>query len=145
MALTEKSVLVEYPATQMYDLVADVARYPEFLPWCGASEILSREGDVVHAAIQIDYHGIRQRFSTRNTLTPGELIRMALIDGPFRELDGSWRFTALGANACKIEFRLHYEFSSRLLEKLVGPVFHYIANSFVEAFVRRAAQLHGHR
>jgi ribosome-associated toxin RatA of RatAB toxin-antitoxin module len=145
MALTEKSVLVEYSAPQMFALVADVARYPEFLPWCGAAEVLSQEGNVVHASIQIDYRGIRQRFSTLNTSTQGELIEMKLVDGPFRQLDGSWRFKALGEHACKVEFRLHYEFSSKLLEKLVGPVFHYIANSFVDAFVKRAARLHGSR
>jgi ribosome-associated toxin RatA of RatAB toxin-antitoxin module len=70
------------------------------------------------------------------------LIEMNLVDGPFRQLDGSWRFKALGENACKIEFRLHYEFSGRLLEMLVGPVFHYIANSFVDAFVKRAKQVY---
>lgn len=145
MALTEKSVLVEYPAAQMYALVADVARYPEFMPWCGGAEVLSHDGGVVHAAISIDFRGIRQRFSTENRQQEPELIEMKLVDGPFRELDGSWRFKALGEQACRIDFRLHYEFSSRLLETLVGPVFHYIANSFVDAFVKRAAQIYGPR
>lgn len=145
MALTEKSVLVEYSAAQMYALVADVPRYAEFLPWCGGAQILSRDGDVVHAAISIDFRGIRQKFSTENRQREPELIEMRLLNGPFRELDGSWRFKALGEQACRIDFRLHYEFSSKLLEKLVGPVFHYIANSFVDAFVKRAAQLYGAR
>lgn len=145
MALTEKSVLVEYPAAQMFKLVADVPSYPEFLPWCGDASILRREGNVVHAAIQIDFRGIRQRFSTENRLTPDELIEMKLVDGPFRILDGSWRFKPLGEQACKIEFRLHYEFSSKLLEKLVGPVFNYVANTFVDAFAKRAEQLYGSR
>ncbi|MGH8758821.1 MAG: type II toxin-antitoxin system RatA family toxin [Burkholderiales bacterium] len=145
MALVEKSVLVEYSASQMHALVEDVARYPEFLPWCGGSEVLWREGDVTHAAIRIDYRGIRQRFSTENRSRPPQLIEMKLVDGPFRQLDGSWHFKPLGEQACKIEFRLRYEFSSRLLEKLVGPVFHYIANTFVEAFVRRAQQIYGKR
>lgn len=145
MALTEKSVLVEYSAAQMYALVADVPSYPEFLPWCGGAQILSRDGDIVHAAISIDFRGIRQKFSTENRQREPELIEMKLLHGPFRELDGSWRFKALGEQACRIDFRLHYEFSSKLLEKLVGPVFHYIANSFVEAFVNRAAQLYGTR
>lgn len=136
-------MLVEYSAAQMFALVADVARYPEFLPWCGGAQILGEESGVVHASIQIDFRGIRQRFSTRNTLEHDALIQMKLVDGPFRELDGSWRFKALGEHACKIEFRLHYEFSSKLLEKLVGPVFHYIANTFVDAFVKRALQLYG--
>ncbi len=145
MALTEKSVLVEYSAAQMYALVADVARYPEFLPWCGGAQVLSQDGAVVHAQISIDFRGIRQRFSTENRQNEPELIEMKLVDGPFRELDGSWRFKALGEQACRIDFRLHYEFSSKLLEKLVGPVFHYIANSFVDAFVKRAARIYGAR
>lgn len=145
MALVEKSVLVEYSAAQMYALVEDVSAYPEFLPWCGGSEILKKETDLTRAAIVIDFRGIKQRFSTQNRLDPPQLIQMTLVDGPFRQLDGSWRFKALGENACKIEFRLHYEFSSKLLEKIVGPVFHYIANTFVDAFVKRARQLHGER
>ncbi len=68
---------------------------------------------------------------------------MRLVSGPFRTLDGTWRFQPLAEQACKIEFRLHYEFSSRLLEKLVGPVFKHIANTFVDAFLKRAQQLYG--
>jgi ribosome-associated toxin RatA of RatAB toxin-antitoxin module len=145
MALVEKSVLIEYSATQMYALVEDVAAYPEFLPWCGGSEILKKEAHLTRAAIVIDFRGIKQRFSTENRLDPPQLIQMTLVDGPFRQLDGSWRFKALGENACKIEFRLHYEFSSKLLEKIFGPVFHFIANTFVDAFVKRARQLYGER
>jgi len=145
MALVEKSVLIEYSATQMYALVENVAAYPEFLPWCGGTEILKKEGDITRAAITIDFRGIRQRFSTQNRAQSPQLIEMTLVDGPFRQLDGSWRFKALGEDACKIEFRLHYEFSSKLLEKIVGPVFHYIASTFVEAFVKRAQQLYGKR
>jgi ribosome-associated toxin RatA of RatAB toxin-antitoxin module len=145
MALTQKSVLVEYSAAQMYALVEDVARYPEFLPWCGGAEVLGREADTMRAAITIDFRGIRQRFSTENRHVPGSLIEMKLLDGPFRELDGSWKFKPLGEDACRIDFHLHYEFSSRLLEKLLGPVFHYVANSFVDAFAKRAGQLYGPR
>ena len=145
MALVEKSMLVEYPAETMYSLVDDVVRYPEFLPWCGGAEILSRDEQNVHAALHINYKGIKQRFSTRNRVEAPKLIEITLIEGPFRRLDGQWRFTPLGAEACKVEFALHYEFSSRLLEKLVGPVFSYIANSFVDAFVKRAESLYGKR
>jgi len=145
MALVEKSMLVEYPAETMFSLVDDVTRYPDFLPWCGGAEILSRDEHTVHAALLISYKGIKQRFSTRNRVEAPQLIEMTLVDGPFRHLDGQWRFTPLGSHACKVEFALHYEFSSRLLEKLVGPVFHYIANSFVDAFVKRAELLYGKR
>ena len=145
MALVEKSVLIEYSAAQMYALVADVTAYPEFLPWCGGTEILKREGEITRAAITIDFRGIKQRFSTENRAQPPQLIEMSLVDGPFRKLEGGWRFKALGDNACKIEFRLHYEFSSKLLEKIVGPVFHFIASTFVDAFVKRAQQIYGKR
>ncbi len=145
MALVEKSVLIEYSAAQMYALVEDVAAYPEFLPWCGGTEILRKEGGITRAAITIDFRGIKQRFSTENRASPPQLIEMSLVDGPFRQLDGSWRFKPLGDDACKIEFRLRYEFSSKLLEKLVGPVFHFIASTFVDAFVKRAQQLYGKR
>ena len=145
MALVEKSVLIEYSATQMYALVENVAAYPEFLPWCGGTEIMKKDGDIARAAIIIDYRGIKQRFTTENRANPPQLIEMSLVDGPFRQLDGSWRFKALGDDACKVEFRLHYEFSSRLLEKIVGPVFHFIASTFVDAFVKRARQLYGKR
>jgi ribosome-associated toxin RatA of RatAB toxin-antitoxin module len=145
MALVEKSVLIEYSAAQMYALVENVSAYPEFLPWCGGTEILRKEGDVTRAAIVIDFRGIRQRFSTENRADPPRLIEMTLLDGPFRQLDGNWRFKALGDAACKIDFRLHYEFSSRLLEKIVGPVFQYIASTFVDAFVKRARQVYSSR
>lgn len=145
MALVEKSVLIEYSAAQMYALIEDVAAYPEFLPWCGGTEVLKREGEITRAAVTIDFRGIKQRFSTENRAQPPQLIEMNLVDGPFRQLDGSWRFKALGDDACKIEFRLHYEFSSKLLEKIVGPVFHFIASTFLDAFVKRAQQLYGKR
>mgnify|MGYP003349401494 CR=1 FL=1 len=70
-------------------------------------------------------------------------MTMKLVDGPFRRFDGTWHFKALGDNACKIEFRLSYEFSSKLFEKIIGPVFSRIANTFIEAFVQRAAQVYG--
>jgi len=145
MALVEKSVLIEYSAAQMYALVENVASYPEFLPWCGGTEILDKQDNLTRAAIVIDFRGIKQRFSTQNRADPPNLIEMTLVDGPFRQLDGSWRFKALGNEACKIEFRLHYEFSSKLLEKIFGPVFHFIASTFVDAFVKRARQLYGER
>ncbi len=142
MALVEKSVLVAHSAEQMYDLVDRVGEYPQFLPWCGGASVTELEGATVHATIDIDYHHIKQSFTTENVRTPPHRIDITLQHGPFRHLDGNWRFIPLGPSACKIEFRLHYEFSSKLLEKLVGPVFHYIANSFVDAFIQRAEKVY---
>jgi ribosome-associated toxin RatA of RatAB toxin-antitoxin module len=148
MAYVEKSMLVGYPAEKMFDLVNEVDRYPEFLPWCGGAEIMQESDQVVHAALKINYKGIKQGFSTRNRIdrpvdNKAGSITMSLVDGPFRTLDGRWRFNPLGGSACKIEFRLSYEFSSKLLEKVFGPVFNHIANSFVDAFVKRAESIYG--
>jgi ribosome-associated toxin RatA of RatAB toxin-antitoxin module len=100
------------------------------------------EGDIMHATVHIDYHHIKQSFSTKNLRSVPSRIEMTLLNGPFRHLDGEWLFIALSPTACKIAFRLNYEFSSKLLEKLVGPVFHYIANSFVDAFIHRAEKVY---
>lgn len=145
MPEVNKSVLVHYSAVQMYELVDAVERYPEFLPWCGGASVPYRDERVTRATIQINYRGIKQSFSTENTKEPGRSMAIRLVEGPFRELDGTWRFTPLSDDSCKVELQLRYEFASRILAKLVGPVFGYIANSMVEAFVRRAESVYGGR
>jgi len=142
MASVERSVLVGYPAQQMYNLVDDVERYPEFLPWCAGTRVETRDGRSTRATILIDYRGIKQSFVTENRTHPAERIEIHLVSGPFRKLEGLWLFTPLTPDACKIQFRLHYEFSNRLLEKLVGPVFRHIAGTLLDAFLQRARQLH---
>jgi ribosome-associated toxin RatA of RatAB toxin-antitoxin module len=143
MALVEKSVLVGYSAERMHRLVDDVERYPEFLPWCGGAQVELRDAGLVRASILIDYHGLKQSFKTENRTQPPGFIEIRLVSGPFRQLDGLWRFTPLAPDSCKIEFRLRYEFANRLLEKLVGPVFKHIANTLLEAFLQRAERLYG--
>ena len=142
MALVEKSVLVPYSVQQMFALVDNVAEYPQFLPWCGGTSVTSMDGNTVQATVHIDYHHIKQSFTTENVRLPPHRIDIALKDGPFKHLDGSWHFIPLSESACKIELSLHYEFSNRLLEKVFGPVFHYIANTFVDAFVHRAEKVY---
>jgi ribosome-associated toxin RatA of RatAB toxin-antitoxin module len=142
MALVEKTVLVPHSAEQMFGLVDRVEDYPQFLPWCGGASVDKQDGTTVHATVQIDYHHIRQSFTTENVRTPPHQIAITLQHGPFKQLDGSWRFIPLSPSACKIEFSLHYEFSSKLLEKMVGPVFNYIANNFVDAFIQRAEKVY---
>jgi ribosome-associated toxin RatA of RatAB toxin-antitoxin module len=143
MAVVEKSVLIERSAAQMFELVDRVEDYPKFLPWCGGTELLERTDSVTAARIHINYHGIRAHFATRNETVPPLSMDIRLTEGPFKRMDGGWKFTPLGDNACKVEFRLHYEFASKLLEKALGPVFHRIADTFVESFVKRAGQVHG--
>ena len=95
------------------------------------------------ATLRINYHGLKSQFSTENIKQEPLLMEIRLTDGPFTHMDGRWRFTPLGDTACKVEFRLHYEFSSQLLEKVLGPVFNHIAETFVESFVKRARAVYG--
>ncbi len=143
MAVVNRSVLVGHSAQQMFELVDRVEDYPHFLPWCGGSQVRLRSDDRLVASIEINYMHIRQSFATENSNQRPSLIRIRLVDGPFRQLEGEWRFRSLGDAACKIEFVLQYEFSTRLLDTVLGPVFSYIANSFVEAFIERADQVYG--
>jgi ribosome-associated toxin RatA of RatAB toxin-antitoxin module len=142
MAEIEKTAIVEFSAEQMFRLVDTVEKYPEFLPWCGGASVDPQDEKITHATIKINYHHVKHSFTTENTRQPPDLIEMTLLDGPFEHLDGHWRFIPLSENACKIEFRLHYTFSHKLLEKFVGPVFYIIANSFVEAFIERAEAIY---
>lgn len=143
MAVVEKSVLIERTAQQMFNLVDHVEDYPKFLPWCGGIDLHERTPLSTVATIHISYHGLKANFSTANQKQAPTRMDMSLRDGPFKHMDGSWRFTPLGETACKIEFRLHYEFSSRMLETVLGPVFNHIANTFVESFVKRAQSVYG--
>ena len=143
MHRSQKSVLVPFSARQMFDLVDDVARYPEFLPWCGGSEVLARTDAGKTARVDINYHGVRAHFTTDNVNAPPESIVVTLRDGPFRHLHGEWKFRPLAPDACKVEFTIAYEFKTHVLETLVGPVFNHIANTFVDSFVKRAGQVYG--
>lgn len=143
MSGVERSALVPFSAEQMFALVDGVEHYPEFLPWCSMTRVRQRDTSITVAEIGVSYRGIRQSFSTRNRKNPPLSMTLALVDGPFRSLDGEWRFTPLGDTACRVDFRLHYEFSGGLLDRLFAPVFGHIAESMVDAFMRRAEQLHG--
>ena len=143
MRSVHKSVLVPYSARQMFELVERIEDYPKFLPWCGGTRILERTADGAIARIDIDYHGVRAHFTTANRNQPPGRILVQLRDGPFRRLDGIWQFRPLSDTACKVEFELDYEFATPVLETLIGPVFGRIADSFIDAFVKRAAAVYG--
>jgi ribosome-associated toxin RatA of RatAB toxin-antitoxin module len=137
-----QSVLVEFTPGQMFSLVDAVEDYPKFLPWCGGTTLIHRDAAVTRAAILINYRGIKQSFTTENVKREPEEMQIRLVEGPFRKLDGSWRFTDLAGCGCKVELSLHYEFAGRLLDKLIGPVFAHIAGTLMEAFVKRASQVY---
>jgi ribosome-associated toxin RatA of RatAB toxin-antitoxin module len=146
MKTVHKSVLIWYSAEEMFALVTDVAKYCEFLPWCDHSTVSGLEPDVLKAEIGIAFSGIHQTFTTRNTHVPEREVRMKLVDGPFSNLDGCWKFQPLGEagqRACKVTLELHYAFKSAALAALVGPVFDRIAGTLVDAFVKRAEQVYG--
>jgi ribosome-associated toxin RatA of RatAB toxin-antitoxin module len=143
MAVVHKTVFLGYSAQQMFDLVANVEDYPKFLPWCGGVKVLEKREDRLVASLDIHYHGIKQSFTTANDNTPPTQMKMTLVDGPFKCLDGTWHFKPLREDACKVEFDLHYEFSNRVLEGLIGPVFGVIANSMVDSFCKRAETVYG--
>ena len=145
MKTVHKSVLIWYSAEEMFALVTDVARYPEFLPWCDKAAVVESDDKGMKAEIGIAFSGIRQTFTTRNEHVPGREVAMKLLDGPFSRLDGKWKFKPLGEQqrACKVELDLHYGFDNAALATLVGPVFDKIAGSMVDAFVKRAEQVYG--
>lgn len=145
MAEVVKSVLVPYSAEEMFALVDGIESYPQFLPWCGGTELHLRNEEITEATIHINYLQVKQHFSTRNSKRFPEEMKIRLKSGPFRKLEGSWHFKILTETACRIEFVMNYEFSSALLEKVLGPVFGMLTNSFVDAFVRRAEQIYGER
>lgn len=147
-----KSVLIWFSADEMFRLVADVPSYPAFLPWCSHARVLSEDPDGMTAEIGIHFSGIRQSFTTRNTHRSSEKIHLQLVNGPFSQLEGEWRFVSLGSSAdgvinraCRVELQLNYGFDNAALAMLVGPVFDKIAGSLVDAFVKRAEQVYGSR
>lgn len=143
MPVVEKSVLIDYTAEQMFDLVDRVEDYPQFLPWCANAVVHARTDTLTSATILIGLHGLNTSFSTDNVKTAPFSMEMRLREGPFRRLSGIWRFTPLGDAGCKVGLRLEYEFSGALLERALGAVFDHVTGSMVDSFVKRAEQVYG--
>lgn len=143
MAVVEKSVLIAHSAQQMFDLVDHCEDYPQFLPWCSQARVEFRDDQKTVATLYISYLSVRSHFTTENEKVIPQRMTLKLVDGPFRRLEGLWCFTSLADHACKVQFRLSYEFSSKLFEKIIGPVFSQITNTFVDAFVKRADDIYG--
>lgn len=143
MPTISRSALVNYTPEQMFTLVDNVEDYPQFLPWCGKTEVLSRQGEVLDASITIAKGAVNKRFSTRNINDEYQKIEMSLLDGPFKHLSGFWRFEDLQGKACKITLDLEFEFSNRLVSMAIGPIFNQVANTLVDAFVERAKNVYG--
>lgn len=143
MKTVHKSVLIWFSADEMFKLVTDVPSYPQFLPWCDRASVRETLADGMVAEIGMAFSGLRKSFTTRNTHVPGRSVRLVLVDGPFKQLEGTWDFVPLaeGQRACRVELTLNYAFES-MFGALVGPVFDRIASTLVDAFVKRAEQVY---
>ena len=142
MPSIQRSALVAYSAGAMFDLVNDVAAYPQFLPGCADSQVLDPSESHMKASLLVSKAGIKQWFTTLNTLEPARRIDMRLVDGPFKQLSGGWTFSPLSDDACKIALNLDFEFSNRLTEMAFGKVFSGLATSMVNAFTERARSVY---
>lgn len=143
MTTISKSALVSHTPEEMFKLVDDIEAYSEFLPWCGKATEISRDGQNVEASVLISHSGFKKEFTTQNKNTAFEKIEMHLVNGPFKNLDGIWLFEPLGDTACKVSLNLEFEFSSKIISVSLGPVFSKIANSLVDAFIKRADKVYG--
>ena len=145
MPVVNKSALLPYSAAEMYALVNDIEAYPQFLPWCKSSVILSANEDEIKACLDLSRSGVNKSFTTLNRIQKDKMIEMRLVDGPFKHLEGFWRFESLNDAACKVMFDMEFEFSSKLLGMTVGPVFSQITSTLVDAFSKRAVEVYGKR
>lgn len=142
MKQVSRSALVSFSAEQMFNLVNDVARYPEFLPGCSGSRVIESSEQSMVASVDVSKAGISKTFTTSNVLVTGEVIVMHLVDGPFKTLRGGWYFTSLDEQACKVELKLEFEFSSKMIELAFGKIFHELTSNMVNAFTKRAKQVY---
>jgi len=137
-----RSALVTYSALEMYKLVEAVPYYPQFLSWCTGTLVHEQSNDFQKASLTVVVAGIKQSFTTVNTLISGERVEMKLFEGPFKNLQGEWRFLQLGEDGCKISLELDFEMSAGPMARLFGKGFGKIADRLVEDFCRRAEKVY---
>jgi ribosome-associated toxin RatA of RatAB toxin-antitoxin module len=143
MREVRRSALLPYAAEQVYGLVADVERYPEFLPWCTAARILVSQGDEMTVTLGLSSGIARASFTTRNRLEPGRSVTMSLVEGPFEELEGRWDFTAIQSAGTRADLSVRFATHGLVGALALGPAFEGICNQLVDAFARRARQVFG--
>lgn len=139
------SVCVNYTPLEMYDLVNDVRSYPNYIPMCSEVKLLSQTPEKLRATITMAKGKIKLSFTTENTMEAGKTIRMRLVDGPFKKLNGVWRFEPSGETGCEATFGLDFEFANALLSMAFGGFFKEVTESMVDAFCRQAARKYGER
>ncbi|WP_407276741.1 type II toxin-antitoxin system RatA family toxin [Halothiobacillus sp. DCM-1] len=134
---------VPYTAGQMYALVNDVAAYPKFLPWCDSARVLREIPEEMDARIGMKLGAFHKSFATRNRNEPGKKIEVSLLDGPFKSLQGAWSFHDLPDGGSIIRLNMQFEFSTRLVELAIGPIFREIVRNLIQAFEQRAQAVYG--
>ncbi len=142
MTRVKKARIVPYSTEQMYELVNGVEQYQDFVPYCTQSEVHHRDEDEVRATLVISAAGMSKSFTTRNLLQHGKMIEIRLIDGPFKHLEGFWRFDEVDGGS-NISFDLEFEIAGRMLSMMLGPVFEQVSNKMVDAFCLRAEDVYG--
>ena len=145
MHTVTRSLILPYSTAEMYFLVDDVDRYHEFLPWCENSIVLKRERTAVTARIVVSFKGLSTAFTTRNCLISDQEITMELVEGPFDDLTGGWRFSSLDEKACRVSLEVRFSLAGRLANQTIAPVFKHICTTLVESFAERARELYGER
>jgi ribosome-associated toxin RatA of RatAB toxin-antitoxin module len=142
LQVVERSAIVTFKAEQMFALVNDVGRYPEFLPWCNGARVEDMSETERLATVSIARGVLRTEFTTRNTLEKNARILMELVDGPFRDLTGEWRFEPIGERGSRVHFRVEFEFKNRLTAAAFNAMFEALCGSIVDAFVQRAHKIY---
>ncbi len=145
MSIIHRSATVPYTASEMFALVDAIEDYPKFLPWCLSCEIHSRTPIEVNATVELAMGGLHRKFTTCNRTHKDKMIEIRLVNGPFRHLEGFWRFDGIGEKQSQVTFDLEFEMSNKLVSLAFDPIFHQIANSLVHAFIQRAEQVYGKR
>ena len=143
MTQVDRSALVLHTAEQMFDLINDVEKYPEFLPWCAKTEVVSRSDDELVATLHLAKGGLTYSFTTRNHLSRPHKMVLELEQGPFSSLRGIWEFKALSEEACKVSLHLQFDFAGAITSFAMGQVFNQVATTLVDSFVERADQIYG--
>jgi ribosome-associated toxin RatA of RatAB toxin-antitoxin module len=143
MTEVNRSALVLHSAQQMFNIVNDVVAYPEFLPWCAATDLIYENEEEMQATLHLAKAGLKYSFTTHNRLLRPNRIDLELVEGPFSRLSGVWTFEPLSEEACKVSLNLGFEFSGKLTGLAMGKVFNQVATSLVDAFVQRADKLYG--
>ncbi len=143
MSRVSREAIVPYTCGQMYALVTDIGAYDRFLPWCRATTVEPLADGRVRARLEVHHGGMDLSFATVNRNTPAQSVEMELAEGPFRQLQGGWRFTPLGDDGCKIEFTIGFEFAAPFYKIFLNRFFNRITASLTDAFLERAKVVYG--